>query len=60
MLSPDEYVIDAQTVSLLGNGSSDAGAKELDEFRRLVREKGTGREAQQNQINAAKELRRLT
>jgi len=60
MLSPDEYVIDAQTVSLLGNGSSDAGAKELDKFRRLMREKGTGREAQQNQINAAKELRRLT
>lgn len=59
MLSPDEYVIDAQTVSLLGNGSSDAGAKELDEFRRLVRDKGTGREAQQNQINASKELRRL-
>lgn len=59
MLSPDEYVIDAQTVSLLGNGSSDAGAKELDEFRRLVREKGTGREAQQNQIDASKELRRL-
>lgn len=37
VLSDGEYVIDAQTVSMLGNGSSDAGAKKLDSMREEVR-----------------------
>lgn len=60
MLSPDEYVMDAYTVSTIGNGSSDAGAKKLDEFRQALREKTMGRREQPNQINGAKELSRLS
>lgn len=36
-LSDGEYVIDAETVALLGDGSSKAGAKKLDQFRVNVR-----------------------
>lgn len=36
-LSDGEYVIDAQTVSMLGDGSSDAGAKKLDQMREQIR-----------------------
>jgi len=60
MLSPDEYVIDAHTVAALGNGSSDAGAARLDEFRKALREKVYGRKEQPNQINAEKELSKLS
>ena len=37
VLSDGEYVIDAQTVSMLGDGSSDAGAKKLDDMRKKIR-----------------------
>ena len=37
MLSDGEYVMDAESVSALGNGSSKAGAKRLDEFRMNLR-----------------------
>lgn len=37
MLSDGEYVIDAETVAMLGNGSNKAGAKALDSFRVNVR-----------------------
>lgn len=59
MLSPDEYVMDAFTVAALGNGSSDAGAEKLDEFRKALREKVYGKEAQPKQVDGAKELSRL-
>lgn len=36
-LSDGEYVIDAETVSLLGDGSSKAGAQRLDQFRANIR-----------------------
>ena len=36
-LSDGEYVIDAETVALLGDGSSKAGARRLDDFRVKVR-----------------------
>lgn len=40
-VSNDEYVIDAETMALLGNGSPAAGALKLDEFReRLRKHKG--------------------
>jgi hypothetical protein len=41
-LSDGEYVIDAQTVSMLGDGSSDAGAKKLDEMRHAIRKQKGG------------------
>ena len=37
VLSDGEYVIDAESVALLGDGSSDAGAERLDEMRRELR-----------------------
>lgn len=37
LLSNDEYVIDAETVALLGDGSPEHGAKKLDQFREQVR-----------------------
>lgn len=36
-LSDGEYVIDAETVAMLGDGSSKAGAKRLDEMRAAIR-----------------------
>jgi hypothetical protein len=36
-LANGEYVMDAQTVSMLGNGDNGAGAKQLDTFRENVR-----------------------
>lgn len=39
MLSDGEYVIDAATVSDLGDGSTNAGAKKLDQFRNRVRKR---------------------
>ena len=41
-LSDGEYVIDAQTVSMLGDGSSDAGAKKLDQMRHEIRKQKGG------------------
>lgn len=37
VLSDGEYVMDAQTVSMLGDGSSDAGAAQLDKMREEIR-----------------------
>ena len=42
VLSDGEFVIDAETVALLGNGSSDAGANRLEEMRRAVRKQKGG------------------
>ncbi len=36
-LSDGEYVMDAETVAMLGDGSTDAGAKKLDEMRARLR-----------------------
>lgn len=36
-LANGEYVIDAQAVSMLGNGDNGAGAKRLDKFRENLR-----------------------
>lgn len=36
-LANGEYVIDAQTVSMLGNGDNGSGAKQLDAFRENIR-----------------------
>jgi hypothetical protein len=42
LLSPGEYVMDAETVALLGNGNNDAGAKRLDHMREAVRKQKGG------------------
>jgi hypothetical protein len=46
LLSDGEYIVPADVVSGLGNGSSDAGAKVLDEMRDKIRVERTGRKAQ--------------
>ena len=50
LLSDGEYVVSADVVSGLGNGSSDAGAKYLDEMMARVREQRTGSKEQAKQI----------
>ena len=42
MLSQGEYVMDAETVALLGNGNNDAGAKRLDHMREAIRKQKGG------------------
>lgn len=52
LVSKDEYVVDAPTVAMIGNGSSDAGAKKLDKMREEVRKAATGSRIQPKQIDA--------
>lgn len=40
--SPGEYMFDAETVSMLGNGSNEAGAQMLDQWRQQLREQKRG------------------
>jgi hypothetical protein len=48
MLADGEYVIDAETVAQIGNGSTKAGAQALDKFRENIR--GHKRSAPLNKI----------
>jgi len=59
LLSSDEYVVPADVVSMLGNGSSTAGAKALDQFNTLIRKKAHGTNKQQKELNAGRELSSL-
>jgi len=59
LLSSDEYVIPADVVSMLGNGSSTAGAQALDQFNQIMRKKAHGTDKQQRELDAGKELSRL-
>ena len=52
LISKDEYVVDAPTVAMIGNGSSDAGAEKLDKMREEVRKAATGSSMQPKEINA--------
>jgi len=52
MLSEGEFVVPADVVSGIGNGSTDAGAERLYEMLDRVRETRTGRQQQAPQINA--------
>ena len=56
-VSPDEYVVDAHTMSALGNGSADAGAKVMDKVVENVREKAFGTDKQPKQIDGLAALR---
>lgn len=51
LLADSEYVVPADVVSHLGNGSSDAGAKVLDDMLTRVRESRTGKKDQAPAIN---------
>lgn len=51
LLSDGEFVIPADVVSGLGNGSSDAGARQLEEMMSRVRASRTGTERQAPQID---------
>jgi hypothetical protein len=59
MLSPDEYVIDAHTVSALGNGSTNKGADRLDKFVSGVRTKSYNKGKQPKQNAGLAELAKL-
>lgn len=50
LLSDGEYIVPADVVSGLGNGSTDAGAKALDGMRDRVREARTGRREQAPEV----------
>jgi hypothetical protein len=58
-LSADEYVLPADLVAMLGNGSSDAGAEKLDDFTKKMRMKAFGTTKQQKKLNATKELKEM-
>jgi len=53
-LSGGEFVIPADVVSHLGNGNSDAGAKQLHDFMARIRKARTGNQAQGKRIDPAK------
>lgn len=55
-VADSEYVVPADAVSHLGNGSSDAGAKQLDAMVARVRKARTGKKAQAPAVNAKKIL----
>jgi len=59
LLSRDEYVLPADAVAMLGNGSSNAGAKELDRFVKNTRQQGFGTQQQQRRVNPQKGLSAL-
>ena len=50
MLSDGEFVVPADVVSGIGNGSSDAGAKELEDMMTRVRQLRTGKTEQPEQV----------
>ena len=57
VLSTDEYVFPADAVSMLGNGSSDAGAKILDNAVKNVRRASIGTPTQIKEIDGQKVLK---
>jgi len=56
-VSPKEYVVDAYTMSALGNGNADEGAKIMDETIKSIRRKAYGTNKQPNEIDGSKALR---
>ena len=56
-VSPKEYVVDAYTMSALGNGNADEGAKIMDETIKSIRRNAYGTSKQPNEINGTKALR---
>ena len=58
-VSPKEYVVDANTMSLLGNGNPDEGAEIMDETIKDIRMAATGQKKQQNEIDGLAALGRM-
>ena len=58
-VSPDEYVVDAHTMSALGNGSADAGAKVMDQAVKDIRQQAYGTDKQPNEISGLAALQPL-
>ena len=58
-VSPKEYVVDANTMSLLGNGNPDEGAEIMDETVKDIRMAATGQKKQQNEIDGLAALGRM-
>ena len=56
-VSPKEYVIDAHTMSALGNGNPDEGARYMDRMVKNIREKAYGTDQQPNEISGLAALR---
>ena len=56
-VSPSEYVVDSYTMSALGNGNPDAGAKVMDGVVENVRKKAYGTVRQPNEIDGLQALR---
>lgn len=52
VLSDGEYVMDAETVALLGDGSTDEGARRLDELRKKLRMQ-KGKQLSRGQFSSA-------
>jgi hypothetical protein len=59
VLSVDEYVLPADVVSMMGNGSSNAGASKLDNFVKSVRKESFGTTKQQKPYNTERGLSAL-
>jgi hypothetical protein len=55
-LADGEFVVPADVVSHLGNGSTDAGAKQLYKMMDRIRQKRTGKKKQAPQVNASRAL----
>ena len=56
-VSPDEYVVDAHTMSALGNGNADEGARYMDSMVKNIRQKAFGTDKQPKEINGLAALR---
>ena len=56
-VSPKEYVVDAHTMSAIGNGNADKGADVMDNVVENIREKAYGTDQQPNQIDGLAALR---
>jgi len=59
-VSPKEYVVDAHTMSALGNGNADKGADVMDKVVENVREQAYGTIKQPREINGLAALRPMT
>jgi len=58
-VSPKEYVVDAHTMSALGNGNPDEGADIMDEFVETIREEAFGTTEQPNEIDGLASLQSM-
>jgi hypothetical protein len=58
-VSPDEYVVPADVMAMIGNGSADAGANQMDDFIADFRTIKYGRPVQPPQIDGRRALQSL-